>query len=194
MSSIRLYVLGAFAERGAMHGHALRALAEEEHIDEWTDFTVGAVYGVLKRLATDGLIEVDRVEREGNYPERQVYRITPAGEDALERIRQEGLESIDDHSDPFDLAFARLDPDRLDELHATISARLDELIRRREESIQHHKDIARYLWSSEKWALSHQLATLTSDVEWHQQLLEALPEIISDERARRLVKGHKDHD
>ena len=57
MSAIRLYVLGALAERGEMHGHGLRLLAEQEHIDEWTDFTVGAIYGVLKRMAADGVIE-----------------------------------------------------------------------------------------------------------------------------------------
>lgn len=28
-----------------MHGHQLRLLAEEEHIDLWTDITVGGLYG-----------------------------------------------------------------------------------------------------------------------------------------------------
>ena len=43
----------SLAERGEMHGHALRLLAEQEHIDEWTDFTVGAVYGVPDDQAGD---------------------------------------------------------------------------------------------------------------------------------------------
>src|SRR3954466_5367578 len=79
VSSIRLFILGSLAERGEMHGHALRLLAEEEHIDSWTDFGPGSIYGAIKRLTTDGLIEERRTEREGNYPERQVYGITDAG-------------------------------------------------------------------------------------------------------------------
>ena len=76
-----------------MHGHALRLLAEEEHIDEWTDFTVGAVYAVLKRLTADGLIQSLRTEREGSYPERHVYAITETGEVALAALRESSWES-----------------------------------------------------------------------------------------------------
>ena len=82
MSSIRIFILGALDARGEMHGHQLRLLAEEEHIDQWTDITVGALYGAIKRLATEGLIEERRVEREGSFPERQVWGIT------AERVRQ----------------------------------------------------------------------------------------------------------
>ncbi len=138
MSSIRLFVLGSLADRGAMHGHALRVLAEQEHIDEWTDFTVGAVYGVLKRLATEGLIEVVRTEREGNYPERQVYDVTPAGALALDGLRREGLEYFELHPDAFDLALSRLDPDRLDELEGIITTRIAALERLLEDTAAHH--------------------------------------------------------
>ena len=57
MSSIRLFILGALADEGEMHGHQLRQLAEMEHIDMWTDITVGALYGAIKRLAAEDLIE-----------------------------------------------------------------------------------------------------------------------------------------
>lgn len=191
MSSIRLYVLGSLAERGEMHGHALRLLAEEEHIDEWTDFTVGAVYGVLKRLAGEGLIETVRTEREGNYPERHVYAITEAGAIALAGLRREGLETIDIGPDAFDLALSSLDPDRLDEVEATLSARLAELRRQHEYGIEHHKTIDQYLWKAEKWAVGHKLAKLEGEIAWHEKLLAAVPEIINDERARRRAKGQK---
>jgi DNA-binding PadR family transcriptional regulator len=191
MSSIRLFVLGSLADRGAMHGHALRLLAEQEHIDEWTDFTVGAVYGVLKRLAAEGLIEVVRTEREGNYPERQVYDVTPAGTLALDGLRREGLEVFELHPDSFDLAFSRLDPDRLDELEGVIASRLAALELMLDESTAHHKQIDQYLWKSEQWAMSHKLAKLHSEITWHHRLLEALPEIISDERAKQSAKGQK---
>ncbi|MES2093883.1 MAG: PadR family transcriptional regulator [Actinomycetota bacterium] len=191
MSSIRLFVLGSLADRGAMHGHGLRLLAEQEHIDEWTDFTVGAVYGVLKRLAAEGLIGVVRTEREGNYPERQVYDVTPAGTRTLDGLRRSGLEVFELHPDSFDLALSRLDPDRLDELEGVIAARLASLEQMLDESTAHHKQIDQYLWKSEQWAMSHKLSKLDSEITWHRRLLEALPEIISDERAKRSAKGQK---
>ncbi|QNE46353.1 PadR family transcriptional regulator [Glaciihabitans sp. INWT7] len=191
MSSIRLFVLGSLADRGAMHGHALRVLAEQEHIDEWTDFTVGAVYGVLKRLATEGLIEVVRTEREGNYPERQVYDVTSSGSLALDDLRREGLEFFELHPDAFDLAFSRLDPDRLDELEGIISTRIAALERLLEDTAAHHKQVDQYLWKSEQWAMSHQLAKLEGEIAWHHSLLTALPEIISDELTKRSAKGLK---
>jgi DNA-binding PadR family transcriptional regulator len=191
MSSIRLYVLSSLAERGAMHGHGLRLLAEEEHIDSWTDFTVGAVYGVLKRMLSDGLIEVVRTEREGNYPERQVYDITEAGEIDLARLRKEGLQTIDLRPDSFDLAISALDPERLDELGDIIRGRLDSLEALVAEKSGHLTEIDQYLWSAEKWSFGHGIAKLRGEVTWHQELLEALPEIIADERARRHAKGIK---
>ncbi len=51
MSSIRIFILGALADRGPMHGHQLVLLANKEHISEWADITVGSLYGAIKRLA-----------------------------------------------------------------------------------------------------------------------------------------------
>lgn len=97
-----------------MHGHGLLQLAEQEHIHEWTDFAASAVYGAMKRLAGEGLIVEDRVEKQGNYPNRQFYRISDEGEKSLDALRIEGLTDIVVKPDPFDLALARLDPARLE--------------------------------------------------------------------------------
>lgn len=44
MSSIRLFILGSLEQHGPMHGHQLRLLAEREHIDTWTNITVGSLF------------------------------------------------------------------------------------------------------------------------------------------------------
>ena len=90
MSSIRVFLLGALAERGPMHGHQLRLLAEKEHVHMWTDFHVGGIYGALKRLLAEDLVEPVRTEREGARPERQIVRITEAGRRALDALRRCG--------------------------------------------------------------------------------------------------------
>ncbi len=155
MSSIRLFILGSLAQRGAMHGHGLLLLAEEEHIDEWTDFAPSAVYGAIKRLAAEGLIVEDRVEKQGNYPERQIYRISESGERSLTALRLQGLTEIAIKSDPFDLALTRLDRERLDELPGLLGGRLARLEATLADEESHLEEISKYLTLTERWSMSH---------------------------------------
>lgn len=168
-----------------MHGHGLLQLAEQEHIHEWTDFAASAVYGAMKRLAGEGLIVEDRVEKQGNYPNRQFYRISDEGENSLEALRIEGLTEIVVKPDPFDLALARLDPARLDELQAVIADRLSRLQDTLSAEETHFAEITHYLTTAETWSMSHKFFRLRGEIEYHRQLLTALPEIIADEKSRK---------
>jgi DNA-binding PadR family transcriptional regulator len=168
-----------------MHGHALRHLAEEEHVDNWADFAAGAVYGAIKRLASEGLIATERVEREGRYPERSVYGITDAGLASLDRLRLEGLTEIVMKPDPVDLALARLDPARLDDLEPLLLERVRELRSRLDYGEAHLDDIRRYLTVAEAHVMRHHLVRLRAEIDWHDQFLSALPEIIADEQSRK---------
>lgn len=73
------------AARGPMHGHQIRNQAQSDRTEHWTEVKVGALYGALKRLAGEGLIAATRSERQGNFPERTVYEITPQGRELLPR-------------------------------------------------------------------------------------------------------------
>ncbi len=190
MSSIRLYILGALAEEGDMHGHQLRQLAEEEHIDEWTDITVGGLYGAIKRLAAEGLIDEVRVEREGAYPERQVWTITDRGRLALNHLRFSGLSDIVFKPDPFDLAMSRLDLDRLDALPAILEARTAAIRAKLAESQARTKLIRQYLTPTEDFVMQHGTARLRAELDWHEELLRKLPDIIEDEKSRS-TKGQQ---
>ncbi|MDO7881459.1 PadR family transcriptional regulator [Salinibacterium soli] len=185
MSSIRLFILSAFEERGPLHGHALRLVADEEHIDEWADVTPGAVYGAIKRLAAEGLIAPVRVEREGNYPERQVFEITPAGRESLRSIRSAALETIDYRPDPFDLAMARLGAENLDDLRETLEGRLAELRGMLAADEIRIERIAQYLTLTEQHVVRHDLHRLRGEIAFHEELLEALPAILADESSRK---------
>ncbi len=168
-----------------MHGHALRLLADEEHIDEWADVTPGAVYGAFKRLAAEELIEAVRVEREGNYPERQVYAITAAGEESLREIRKEALETIVHRPDPFDLALARLGPENLPDLRETIEVRAAELRARIDAEAIKLARISTYLTVTERHVTRHDEYRLRGELAWHEHLLAVLPEIEADEKSRK---------
>jgi len=185
VSSIRIYILDALVEEGPMHGHQLRLLAEKEHVQEWTDISVGALYGALKRMAADGLIEEVRAEREGAYPERQVYAITELGRTSLGVMKQNGLREIVLRTDPFDLAMSRLDHTRLDELDGLLSARIARMKAMAAEAEAHLESIRQYLTFTEHLVMQHKGERIKAEIAWHEDLYKHLPEIIADESARR---------
>ena len=185
MSSIRLYILGALVNEGEMHGHQLRQLADKEFVTLWTDISVGALYGALKRMAHEGLIEESRTEREGGYPERQIWRITTEGRIALARLCEEGLGEVVFRSDPFDLAMSRLDRDRLDEFPAVLELRLQQLRTQLAHARVKIAQIAQNLSVTEELVVRHRDARLEAEIAWHESLLERLPEILADEKKRQ---------
>jgi DNA-binding PadR family transcriptional regulator len=176
--------LGALELEGDMHGHQLRQLAEKEHIDMWTDITVGGLYGALKRLAAEDLIEEVRTEREGSYPERQVWRITNVGRVALTSLRIQGLQEIVVKPDPFDLAFARFDLTRADTLPGVIEARIARLRAMLTESDSHTERVRQYLSVGELHVMKHKADRLRAEIDWHENLLKDLPAIVADQRLR----------
>lgn len=185
MSSIRVFILGAFAERGAMHGHQLRRLADEEHVSEWADITVGGLYGALKRLAAESLIEEVRVEQPGNHPKRQVWDITEDGRRALASLQLSGLRELVFKPDPFDLVLTRLDADHLDDLPAVVAARISTFQAMQADQEAHLSSVARYLTVAEQVAMTHRTERLKAEITWHRQLAERIGDIVSDERARK---------
>lgn len=168
-----------------MHGHQLRLLAEQEHVNLWTDITVGSLYGAIKRLAAEGLIVEARTEREGAYPERQVWEISESGREALRTMRLDGLREIVVKPDPFDLAMTKLDPERLEALPGIIEARIASLEAMIADSEQHLAEVSQYLTVGEIVVMRHRPDRLRAEIGWHTDLLAQLPAIIADERARK---------
>lgn len=174
MSAVRLYLLDALSREPA-HGHQLRLLAQEEHAELWTDLQVGGIYGTLKRLADDGLIEAVRTEREGNRPERTVYAITGEGRDALAVEHHEMLNKLVFRSDPFDLALSRAFELPEKELRAVITARRAQYAAREAGLRDSIGKIAHRLSPAERQVTEHLLRRLALEVAWHDDLLEDVP-------------------
>jgi DNA-binding PadR family transcriptional regulator len=187
VSSIRLFILDALARHGEMHGHQLRLLAEQEHVHLWTDISVGALYGAIKRLAGEGLLSEVRTEREGGYPERQVYGITEAGRASLASLQEAALEQVVFKPDPFDLALCRPNPDRLDELGESVGRRLAALEHLLDEIVHTNERARPYLSMGEAHALQHREHRLRAEIAWHRELIAALPAVVADERERALT-------
>ena len=185
MSSIRLFILSSFAESGPMHGHRLRLNAEYYRVPLWTDITVGAVYGAMKRLATEGLLRESGREREGNRPTRQLYEITDEGRAALAELRREGLSEVWFKFDPFDLALTRLDPDALQNLPAVLAERLEKVRAMLSEIRGINKEVHDYVGLAKQWALQHIEYRIKAEVTYLTDLLAAADDIVDDERNPR---------
>ncbi len=182
MSSIRLFILSSFAEHGPMHGHLLRTVAERMKVPLWTDISVGAVYGAMKRLAAEGLLREAGSEQEGKRPTRQLYEITDAGRHALVELRREGLSDVWFKADPFDLALTRLDPKTLKALPAVIAERLDRVRAMLTNSSRIIEDSRPHVGLAKQWALRHTEYRLKAEVAYLTDLSKAVGDIVGDER------------
>ncbi|MXP23181.1 PadR family transcriptional regulator [Gordonia sp. HNM0687] len=87
---LAVLVLGLVAER-PMHPYEMFQTTIERREDRLVKFRPGTLYHTVDRLAGKELIEVHDVEREGNRPERTIYRITAGGRAALARSLEELL-------------------------------------------------------------------------------------------------------
>ncbi|MGE0734414.1 MAG: PadR family transcriptional regulator [Alphaproteobacteria bacterium] len=191
MSSIRLFILSSFADLGPMHGHLLRMEAEQRYVSFWTDIPVGAVYGAMKRLATEGLLREAGREKAGNRPTRQLYEITEAGRRALADLRREGLTEIRFKYDPFDLALTRSDRAELDALPALLSDRLARMTALLEARRRMIAQALPYIGVAQEWALRHTERRLEAEVGYLTELVGAVATIVADERrpSARKVKA-----
>ncbi|MGE5146346.1 MAG: PadR family transcriptional regulator [Candidatus Eiseniibacteriota bacterium] len=189
MSSIRLFILSSFAELGPMHGHRLRLQAEKNHVTLWTDITVGAVYGAMKRLATEGLLRESGQERAGNRPTRQLYEITEEGRRALAELRRAGLRDLWFKYDPFDLALTRMDDEALDTLPSMLAVRLDKVRALLAETKRVNAGARDKVGLAKQWALRHSEYRLEAEVAYLTDLLAAAGDVVSDERRARPRKA-----
>lgn len=183
MSSIRLFILSSFAEHGPMHGHLLRTVAERMKVPLWTDISVGAVYGAMKRLAAEGLLREQRSEREGNRPTRQIYEITDEGRRALDALRREGLSEVWFKPDPFDLALTRMDSKTQKAFAATVARRLDAARAMLAERKRINAESRAHVGLAKQWALSHSEYRLEAEVDYLSDLLKAAADIATDKRS-----------
>jgi len=82
MTNAELAILSLVAER-PRHGYEIEQVIEERGMREWTEVGFSSIYYLLKKLEGDGLIE-GQLEEAGRGPARKVYRLTPAGGEALQ--------------------------------------------------------------------------------------------------------------
>jgi DNA-binding PadR family transcriptional regulator len=155
-----------------MHGHLLRSIAEKMQVPLWTDISVGAVYGAMKRLAAEGLLKEAGREQEGNRPTRQIYAITEEGRRVLADLRRTGLSEVWFKPDPFDLALTRMDAKTRKTLPAVLAERLKTVKAALADVHRIAQGLPPQVGLAKKWALRHNEYRLEAEVAYLTDLLK----------------------
>ena len=181
MNGTRLFVLGMLARGGPMHGHQIRRSAQIDRTELWADVKPGSLYGALHRMEAEGVIKALRTEQEGNRPARTVYEITPMGVAELRAHRDEALAHTRLRPDPVDLALQFTGDLAADELRAVLQGRRSALANEQASWLRLQTVAEPYLTAMDKMTFRHTLLRLETEIAWHDELLEKLPEILSDQ-------------
>ncbi|TCO65910.1 PadR family transcriptional regulator [Actinocrispum wychmicini] len=172
MNGTRLFILGALAKDGPMHGHQIRRAAQQDRTELWTDIKPGSLYGALHRMAADGVVEVVRTEQEGNMPPRTVYAITPEGWEELAEHRDEALGTVRIPPDPVDLALQYTQGLSTAEVRRLMTARRDEIAERLRAWRELQQQAAPYLTGYEPLTFEHTLFRFEAELAWHDRFLD----------------------
>ncbi len=95
--------LGLLAE-GPKHGYDIK-LKLKEDLGPNVGLKIKSIYYPLKQLEAGGFIKKDVGRREGRFPEKYVYRLTPKGKSKFDELIEQELLSLDRPFFQIDLAY-----------------------------------------------------------------------------------------
>jgi DNA-binding PadR family transcriptional regulator len=174
MRATRLFILGALADSGPMHGHRIRAAAQMDRVELWADIKPGSLYGALRRMADEGVVEVVRTEQEGNLPARTVYGITDKGRAELVSLIRSVLADTKLRPDPIQLVLLHRGEISPDELRTAVQRRRDAYAAQLDFWRNLRVEAKPYLTGLEPIAFDYTLMRLETELTWHELLLAEL--------------------
>ena len=180
MRSTRLFILGALADGGPMHGHKIRTAAQLDRVELWADIKPGSLYGALRRMADEGVVEVVRTEQEGNLPARTVYGITDKGRTELASVIRSVLADTALRPDPMQLVLLHVGEIGHDELRTAAQQRRDSYAGQLDFWRNLRSQAEPYLTRLEAIAFDQTLMRLDTEVIWHDRLLAELADMAGE--------------
>jgi DNA-binding PadR family transcriptional regulator len=157
-----------------MHGHKIRTAAQMDRVELWADVKPGSLYGALRRMADDGVLEVVRTEQEGNLPARTVYGITDKGRTELVSLIRSVLDDTKLRPDPIQLVLLHGGEIGSDELCTAIQRRRGSYAAQLDFWRNLRVEAEPYLTRLEAVAFDYTLMRLETELSWHDHLLAEL--------------------
>jgi DNA-binding PadR family transcriptional regulator len=151
-------VLGSLTER-PMHPYEISTLLKTRGKDSSIKLNYGSLYSVVGALEKNGFIEAQETIRDGNRPERTVYRLTEAGATEFQHWLSELIGSPVREYHPLEAGLAYmpgLPPDRVVELLAERIKAVDAEIEQVETAHKYMEsmDFPRVFWVESEFRLA----------------------------------------
>ncbi|GAA1569096.1 PadR family transcriptional regulator [Kribbella hippodromi] len=167
-------VLGTLFER-PMHPYEISTTLRERGKDQSIKVNYGSLYSVVAALEKHGFVEAQEKIREGNRPERTVYRITGAGQAEFEDWLTELLGTPFREFHPLEAGLAYLpglSPDRVVELLEQRQVLIGTEIRDMTamHKLMDSQDLPRIFWVESEF----RLALLRAESQYVHQLAEEI--------------------
>lgn len=166
-----LLLLGLL-RRGDTHGYQLHEFINR-YMASCVDLKKPTAYYLLDRMAAAGWV-TRTDQQEGNRPPRRVYAITPAGEDAFQRLLRQNLAAYQPAHFPGDIGLAFLDALPHAEARAhllTRHAALTEDIASLAAAPPHSGTL--------QLMLDHRVRHLNAELEWLDTVLARLDQLLN---------------
>ncbi len=167
-------VLGSLSER-PMHPYEISTTLRSRGKDSSIKLNYGSLYSVVGALEKHGFIEAQETIRDGNRPERTVYRLTAAGEAEFKDWLTELIGSPAREFHPLEAGLAYLPglhPDRVAELLeqrlVAVDAEIEQITAAHEQMAS--TDFPRIFWVESEF----RLALLQAESAYVHQLAEEI--------------------
>jgi len=181
---LELAILGQLKER-SMHGYQLSKQLTDTLGGFWR-VSYGSLYPSLRRLEKQGAVEREFAS-EGVGRRKNVYRITPHGEEMFQELLQEGTQDNEDNKFRVRMAFFKyLGPEMRIKLLERRRAYLQERLTTLETTLAKRKD------GGDAYTLSmmtHGQDSTQSDIAWIDDLIAAERRPLSATPAKRSRKS-----
>ena len=175
--SVQLVILGLLSEQ-PRHGYELRQEVERRLYATYINLSGGSLYYNLGQLERAGYIEKAWVEQKGRYPARQVYQLTPAGQDYLQAELRRLLFDTEGREKLFDplnaaLAFGYFISD--DELREALTIHLKWAQKQAEWIVaQQAYWRAQNISLTQAKIIEHGLTHVKAEIDWLEKFLQDL--------------------
>ena len=162
----KLLLLGLLRQQ-EMHGYQLYEFVDR-YLSTCTDMKKPTAYYLLNQMGQDEWI-AEEISQKGNRPPRRVYRLTPKGEVAFQRMLRENLKRYAPAHFTGDVGIAFVD--ELDSEEALVL-----LAERRKKMLAAQKEMETILEHSGSmhWVIEHQRHHLAAELVWIDEVLQQL--------------------
>jgi DNA-binding PadR family transcriptional regulator len=157
-----LLLLGLLRHQ-AMHGYRLMEVIQRA-MGQCVDLKKPTAYFLLERMTKAGWIEYEE-QQSGTRPVKRVYRITPAGEDAYQRMLRDSLTEFHPLHTGGDVALAFSADLPAEEAKARLEEQKHQVLER-----LHEVEAAPSHPGRMQWMLEHQIRLLREELEWLEEV------------------------